>query len=140
MHNSNIFSNFAAKFEYRRYMNFSEEQKRIAWQHANVVEGYDHNHVRKDVCGAWIVWGKYGCQDSPFGWEIDHVFPQKLGGDERDINLMAIHCVNNQSKNDDYPSFFSAITSQDTHNKTERTMMLVPMWLQQELKKNYPNA
>lgn len=119
---------------------FSDAQKRIAWQHANVVEGYDPNHVRKDVCGAWIVWGKYGHDDSPFGWEIGHVFPKNLGGDERDINLMAIHCLNNVSKKDDYPSFHALITSQETKNIKTNVVMLVPEWLQQELKKIYPNA
>lgn len=121
-------------------MVFSEVQKRIAWQHANAVEGYDPNHVRKDVCGAWILWGKYGHDDSPFGWEIDHILPRRLGGDERDINLMAIHFLNNVSKKDDYPSFHALITSQDAKNIKTNIVMLVPEWLQQELKKIYPNA
>lgn len=119
---------------------FSDAQKLIAWQHANIVEGYDPNHVRKDVCGAWILWGKFGHTDSPFGWEIDYVLPRRLGGDEQDVNLMAIHYLNNRSKRDDYPSFLAAVTSQDNQNIKKNAMVLVSELLQQELKKIYPNA
>lgn len=121
-------------------MVFSDAQKLIAWRHANAVDGYDSNHVRKDVCGAWIVWGKYGHDDSPFGWEIDHVFPQKSGGDDREINIMALQHANNASKGDDYPTFRAVITSQDTMNVENSVLMVVPEELQQELKKIYSNA
>lgn len=30
---------------------------------------------RKDHCGAWIVWDKYGISDRIYGWEIDHIYP-----------------------------------------------------------------
>jgi len=119
---------------------WTNEQIRWAWQQAITVEGYDPNMVRKDACGAWIVWGKYGHQDSPFGWEVDHIFPKDKGGDERPINLRAMQHANNAAKGNDYPSYQTAMTSNGERNIENRKMIIVSPALQQELKKNYPNA
>ena len=31
-----------------------EEKKEYCWNHAQIVEGYDEDTIRKDACGAWI--------------------------------------------------------------------------------------
>lgn len=56
-----------------------EEKKEYCWNHAQIVEGYDKDSIRKDACGAWIFKAHYGMRDSVFGWEVDHVFPVILG-------------------------------------------------------------
>lgn len=79
---------------------------------------------RKDPCGAWIAWDKYGVQDSVYGWEVDHIYPQSLleerGFDEDAINdirnLRPMQHENNASKSDDYPSYTAVITSEGNKN------------------------
>lgn len=62
-------------------MAFTEQEKLTAWSKAREVDGYDKNMFRKDACGAWIVWSKYGARDNDYGWEIDHIYPVERGGD-----------------------------------------------------------
>ena len=59
------------------------------WSKGIIVKGYDEALFRKDCCGAWIVKNEYGKQ-SPFGWEIDHVYPQVKGGDSNIYNLRTV--------------------------------------------------
>lgn len=70
-------------------MAFTEQEKRAAWNKAREVDGYDKNMFRKDACGAWIAWSKYGARDNDYGWEIDHIYPVERGGDNHPENLRA---------------------------------------------------
>lgn len=97
-------------------MPFSEEIKRQVWEKARIEPGYDARMFRKDACGAWIMWEKYGEQDNVFGWDIDHVLPVKLGGDDRIENLRALHCLNIRSKGNDYPSYTADVTADGNRN------------------------
>lgn len=105
-------------------MAWSEEQIQYVWNRATTVEGYDKSRFRKDACGAWIIWDKYGDNDSLYGWEIDHIVPQALleekGYCQKDIdnndNLRALQHENNASKSDDYPSYTAVVTSEGTEN------------------------
>lgn len=97
-------------------MTFTEEEKIAAWNKARKVEGYDENLFRKDACGAWIAWNKYGARDNDYGWEIDHIYPLKLGGDNWPENLRALHYRNNISKADDYPSYMAAVRANGNEN------------------------
>lgn len=106
-------------------MTITPELKLAVWQKAQKVEGFSPEMYRKDPCGAWIVWDKFGIQDSIYGWEIDHIYPQsklrergfrtELIDDLR--NLRPMQHSNNKSKGDDYPSYMCSVTSEGNKNK-----------------------
>ena len=121
-------------------MTFTDAQKIAAWNNALPVAGYSSNMYRKDLCGAWMAWNKYGVQDSPLGWEIDHIFPEALGGDEHSDNLCAMQHQNNASKGDDYPSFNAVVTAKDNANIPYNQTLVISNTIRQQLKKIYPNA
>jgi len=121
-------------------MTFTETQKIVAWRNAIPVEGYSSDMYRKDLCGAWMAWNKYGVQDSPLGWEIDHIFPVALGGDDNSQNLCAMQHQNNASKGDDYPTFNAVIIADGNANVRHERTMIINKILRQELQKLYPNA
>lgn len=97
-------------------MAFSSDIIQEVWEKAISVEGFDPQLFRKDPCGAWMVRNKYGMTDNPFGWQIDHVYPKSLGGDDNLRNLRAMHWRNNESKADDFPSYIARVTSCDNNN------------------------
>ena len=114
-----------------------EEKKEYCWNHAQIVEGYDKDSIRKDACGAWIFKAHYGMRDSVFGWEVDHVFPVILGGDDFKRNLRAMQWKNNVSKGDDYPEYMSAIQSEGNKNIEKESSYTVNETLQQVLHEYY---
>lgn len=122
-----------------------DEKKYYAWQVAQVVDGYDKNLIRKDACGAWIMWDKYGDTDSIYGWQVDHICPQKklfdLGFNQDQIdnqeNLRAMQHQNNASKGDDYPSYMAVVTSEERRNVEKRIGRTVNEKKQLVLKKLY---
>ena len=126
-------------------MEFTEEQKEIAWNKAQIIGGYDASRFRKDACGAWIVWEKYGVTDSPFGWEVDHIVPRSLleknGVPEEMINnplnLRAMHWQNNRYKGDYYPSYMSKIMADGNSNAYRSQAMTVNVKIQEKLKTLY---
>lgn len=97
-------------------MPFTSDTIQNIWNKATIVEGFDPNIFRKDPCGAWIVRNKYGKTDNLYGWQIDHVYPKSMGGDEDIRNLRAMHWRNNESKGDDYPSYIARMTSDGNKN------------------------
>ena len=121
-------------------MSYTELQKKEAWKNAMPIDGYSPDLYRKDICGAWIAWDKYGVQDSALGWEIDHIFPESLGGDERGENLCAIQHQNNASKGDDYPTFNAVVTAQGNTNIRYEQVLTISKPTRQNLQKLYPNA
>lgn len=114
-----------------------EEKIEYCWNHANIVKGYDKDTIRKDVCGAWILKEHYGLKDSEFGWEIDHVFPIIMGGDDFEQNIRAMHCKNNESKGDDYPVYESVIRAYGIKNVKLKSDCIVNENLQQILNEHY---
>lgn len=121
-------------------MTYTEKQKIEAWNNATPVEGYSPDMYRKDLCGAWMAWNKYGVQDSSLGWEIDHVFPAVLGGDEHKDNLCAMQHQNNASKGDDYPTFNAVVTAKGNANVPYNQIFVISAIIRQQLQKLYPNA
>lgn len=97
-------------------MTFTDEIIKKVWDRALKVDGYDPAIFRKDPCGAWIIFNKYGLRDNDYGWEIDHVYPVSLGGGDDLRNLRAMHWRNNASKADDYPSYIARVTSEENRN------------------------
>ena len=92
------------------------EVEQAVWDKALVVEGYDKTLYRKDFAGAWIMRSERGNTDSPYGWEIDHVYPEALGGENHFINLRPMHWRNNRSKSDDYPRYKAVVVSENNGN------------------------
>ena len=114
-----------------------EEKKEYGWNHAQIVDGYDKDTIRKDACGAWIFKEHYGLKDSEFGWEVDHVFPVILGGDDFEQNLRALHWKNNESKGDNYPEYKAIIQAKGRKNIEKESYCIVNNHLQQTLYKYY---
>lgn len=114
-------------------MSFSKKDIQDAWNRATSVDGYDETRFRKDACGAWMIWDKYGDTDSFYGWVIDHVVPRSLleekgfsdGMIDNPLNLRALQHDNNRSKSDDYPSYTAVVTSKGAENIKEWTYLQV---------------
>ena len=79
-------------------MNWTHEQKSVAWNKAKVVGTNDPNAWRQDECGAWMSWTSYGNRESQYGWEVDHITSKDHGGTDADSNLRALQWQNNASK------------------------------------------
>lgn len=107
------------------------------WNKGSIVDGYDASLFRKDSCGAWIVKGKYGDTNSPFGWEIDHVYPQAKGGDDNLLNLRPMQWENNRSKNDDYPNYDTKVCADGSRNINKEGHFVVNEVLRQKLSRLY---
>ena len=118
-------------------MSFSEEVKKQVWKKGSVISGYDENLVRKDCCGAWIVWNKYGDRNDDYGWEIDHVYPKALGGEDDIENLRPMNWKNNESKGDDYPSYTASVKADGTMNVENLIQRTVNSTLQELIKRLY---
>ena len=114
-------------------MNITQELLLQVWAKAKVEPGYDETRFRKDACGAWIVWDKYGVQDNMYGWEIDHIWPEtllKLQGVSQDLvddiaNLRPLQHQNNASKGDDYPSYTAVVTAEGNKNVPKEQSLVV---------------
>lgn len=95
---------------------FSDSTIKQVWDKGIIVEGYDKDLYRRDAAGAWIAFNSYGNRDSVLGWEIDHVWPQSKGGDDKIENLRPMNWRNNESKGDDYPVYNTAVVAVEDKN------------------------
>ncbi len=105
-------------------MEITNQLKQSVWEKGQIVDGFNPDMYRKDPCGAWIAWDKYGVQDNIYGWVIDHIFPKSklenmgvsisLIDDLR--NLRPMQHENNASKSFDYPSYMAVVTSDGNKN------------------------
>lgn len=102
----------------------TEEFKKTVWEKATIVAGYDANSIRKDACGAWIIFDKYADKDSIFGWVIDHIYPaiklreRNIPEKEIDnlVNLRPLNWLNDASKGNEYPVYHAAVISEGEKN------------------------
>ena len=123
-----------------------DEKKLVAWNAAQTVDGFNKELYRKDACGAWIMWDKYGDTNSIYGWQVDHICPQNLlsslGYSQKKIddpkNLRALQHQNNASKGDDYPGYIAVVTSEGRGNVERRIGKTVNTIKQAFLKELYP--
>lgn len=105
-------------------LDYTDEEKRQAWNRAIIIPGYDSSRYRQDIAGAWIGWDYYGNTDKELGlgWEIDHIKPLSKNGQNTAGNRRALHWKNNRAKSDDYPIWKSEISSNGNQNiyKTQK--------------------
>lgn len=94
---------------------FNEQTILEVWEKATVVDGYNPNLWRQDFAGAWIRRDAYGTTMN-FGWEIDHLLPVSKGGSDSLGNLNALHWKNNKRKGNDYPEFYTSVSSVENRN------------------------
>ena len=115
-------------------MEISPQQRLQIWKKCRTSELYNEAEVRLDACGAWIVFTDYNNPESPFGWEVDHIYPKaklaELGIAEEKINdiinLRALNIRNNRSKGVSYPVYTSKIAAlNDKQNhEVEKTLVV----------------
>ena len=98
----------------------NNKQLRLVWEKAKSLQNYDSNCIRKDKCGAWIKFDKYGDRTSEYGWEIDHIIPKSKGGTEDRCNLQPLHWDNNVAKGEGL--LVCKVTANGIHNT------IVPHW------------
>lgn len=126
-------------------MNVTDELKISVWKKGLTNSEYQEDHVRKDACGAWIVFEDYGNRESPFGWEIDHIYPEaklKKKNVPEDLinsidNLRPLNWANNDSKSDDYPVYRAAVTANDDKNETSAKDLVVSKGVQNRISQLY---
>lgn len=129
-------------------MEFTEEKKREIWNKGIIDDKYPSEKVRKDACGAFILYDDFGDRNSVFGWEVDHIYPASKLKLRKDIsseqiddirNLRPLNWRNNSSKGADYP-FYTASWVADDENATnvaEDRGKVVNARVQEELRKLY---
>ncbi len=71
-----------------------DAKKQWAWNNATPIAGFPDYRI--DCDGKQIKWSDYG-KYSEFGWQIDHIQPQALGGGDHPSNLRARHSKGNAS-------------------------------------------
>lgn len=98
---------------------WTEDAKRAVWLKAPLAQAITRNpDVRLDSCKALMLWDDYGRRDSNYGWEIDHIIPEKLlqdNGVPQELvdhidNLRPMHWSNNCKKADDFPQYSANTT------------------------------
>lgn len=120
----------------------NEILKQQVWQKAKEVDGYDPAQVRKDSCGAWIIYDLYNDRNSIFGWEIDHIYPlselRKRHIPTETINnldnLRPLNWLNNESKGSDYPAYHTSVQAEGEYNKKGDYQFVISTDLQETLK------
>lgn len=116
--------------------NYSKKLIQQVWEKGIIIQGYDPEMYRKDVCNAWICYTEFG-KNTEYGWSIDHVLPLNKGGKNDIINLRPLQWQNNQSKGDDYPTYKAIITSEGNKNIEKEQNFTVNEDLQKQIKKLY---
>ena len=78
----------------------TEELIQSVWGKGAITATNDPKYWRQDHCGAWISRSMYGCQRSPFGWEIGYIDSQLKKDGQKLFNLCPLQWKNNIHKQD----------------------------------------
>ncbi len=82
---------------------FAQTTVGAVWQKGRVIQGYDPNVWRHDMCGTVMKFSDYGNINSQYGWEVDHIRPVAKNGTDDLSNLQPLQWENNRKKGDTYP-------------------------------------
>jgi hypothetical protein len=74
----------------------SYEASRV-WEKTHPISGYDPAEWRWDDLSNVIYRQEHGNRNSPFGWEIDHIWAKILSGSDDPSNLRPLHYAKNAS-------------------------------------------
>lgn len=74
-----------------------ELKKRMIWDKAAEIPGYNNAVWRHDQYGNVIRYSDYGDRTAKYGWEFDHTIPNTLGGLDAYANLRPLHYRANAS-------------------------------------------
>jgi len=78
--------------------------KEDVWAKAHYCDSENERRgFRKDDYGNWIHRDQHGKRNHQYGWEIDHVHPSSLGGNDRLSNVRPLHWQANVRKSDTTP-------------------------------------
>lgn len=69
------------------------------WNKAYPINGYNPDLLRLDDYGNPISFSDYG-KNSPYSWEIDHIYPKSRGGSDDLDNLRPLNTQANRIKGD----------------------------------------
>jgi hypothetical protein len=97
-------------------MAFDETTKKLVWGKGTIANPNNPGEWRKDECGAWIEFSRYGDRNSQYGWEIDHITSVDHGGTDALSNLRPLQWQNNASKN--AGRLVCVVTANGTNNKS----------------------
>ncbi len=94
------------------------------WKKAPFIDIRHPEYGKHDPCKACIKEEYYGNQDSDYGWQIDHIFPEALlekAGVPQELiddidNLRPMHCKNNNKKSDKFPKYPGVVSAIKDHN------------------------
>ena len=114
-----------------------DNMKLKLWDKALKIDGLDPMEYRKDVCGALMIFSKYGMLEDEFGWIEDYIYPISRGGDDRLDNLRPMQAKNAISKGDDFPVYFRAVKSVNNRNVPMRGQCRVSLSLIEKIREFY---
>ena len=118
-------------------MDFTEEEIQAVWDNGIIVSIEKAPLWRIGLGGAWICRDNYADRESIYGWEIDHCYPQSLGGGHDLINLQPMHWKNNLSKGNDFPTFKIVLKHGYEKNVVVEEEVNVPEELSKKLENLY---
>jgi hypothetical protein len=73
------------------------------WRKGRVIDNFDADTWRHDMCAQPMKYEDYGNTNSKHGWEVHHIKPVSKGGIDDLSNLQPLQWDNNRTKNDTYP-------------------------------------
>lgn len=80
------------------FTDYPKTDKKVdAWCACRPIPNSDRSVWRWDCNGSVIRFADYGDRSSEYGWELDHVVPNALGGASHGGNLRALHWKSNAS-------------------------------------------